>query len=330
MTSPHTKPIRIGLLGASRIAVDAIIKPVQQSHDYVVTAVAASSQSRADLYAQKHSIEHAFGSYEALLDHCDVDLIYIGLPPNLHAKWSVMALRSGKHVLCEKPFALDAAQARHMVNTARELDLHLIEAYHYRYHPLFERVLKLCQHVDFGHIDTIHAQFDIPVPHEPGEFRYDRSMGGGALMDLGCYPLHWARTIAGAEPQIIAAQAKAGSGDVDISFRASLEFPSHTKAQISCDMDEELSPGAVSKLEVLSSKNRLLVHNPLQPENGAAIHLEGALGNFEEAYSGTTFMHQLQYVAAQIRGEMPAITGGEDAINNMAAIEALYQHAGFK
>ncbi|MBT8088956.1 MAG: Gfo/Idh/MocA family oxidoreductase, partial [Gammaproteobacteria bacterium] len=133
--------IRFGILGAARIAPVAVIRPAALLPAVKVTAVAASSPGKARAFADQHDVPGIAENYSALIDSADVDAVYNALPPNLHEQWTVAALKSGKHVLCEKPFAMNAAQARRMVDTADASKRILVEAFHYRFHPYFQRVL---------------------------------------------------------------------------------------------------------------------------------------------------------------------------------------------
>ncbi|MEM9208997.1 MAG: Gfo/Idh/MocA family oxidoreductase, partial [Pseudomonadota bacterium] len=135
--------MRIGLLGASRIGVDAIIKPAADVPGVEVCALAARSPARAAEYADEHAIPAIESDYAALVASPDIDLVYNGLPPSEHKSWTIAALRAGKHVLCEKPFALHADEAADMVRAADETGGKLIEAFHYRFHPLFHRVMEI-------------------------------------------------------------------------------------------------------------------------------------------------------------------------------------------
>ena len=193
------KPIRVGALGASRIAVRALIDPAKARTDIVLAAVAARDLGRAEAYAAEHGFERALEGYQALIDDPDIDVIYNGLPPIRHADLTIAALKAGKAVLCEKPFAMNAGEARAMVAAAEETGLLLMEAFHYRYHPMFARILEVVRSGELGALSRIDAAFDATIADKPGELRYDASIGGGALMDLGTYPVHWARMVAGAE-----------------------------------------------------------------------------------------------------------------------------------
>ncbi|MEO0998969.1 MAG: Gfo/Idh/MocA family oxidoreductase, partial [Pseudomonadota bacterium] len=175
--------------------------------DVEVTRVAASSADKATSYASEHDIPAIEEGYAELVASDAVDLVYNALPPSGHRRWSIAALENGKHVLCEKPFALNAGEAAEMAAAAEGSSGLLIEAFHYRFHPLFERVMDIVRSGTLGSIRRLEAHFDVHIPYRPGELRHTPAVGGGALMDLGCYPVHWLRTIMQSEPEVISAEA---------------------------------------------------------------------------------------------------------------------------
>src|SRR5688572_8381352 len=179
--------IRIGILGAARIAPRGIVTPADDTLGAEVVAVAARDIDRARDFAAKHSIPMAFGSYGEMIARDDIDMVYVALPPSLHLRWCVAALADGKHVLVEKPFAMNAEEAAQLVAASRASGKHLVEAFHYRFHPLFERALSIVRSGRLGRLRHIEADFNVSIPNKEGELRYTESLGGGALMDLGCY-----------------------------------------------------------------------------------------------------------------------------------------------
>jgi predicted dehydrogenase len=160
--------IRIGILGAARIAPRGIVTPANELLGVEVVAVAARDTDRAQSFASQHSIPMAFGSYAELLARDDIDLVYVALPPSAHREWCMAALAAGKHVLVEKPFANNAQDAAQMVAAARAAGRHRIEGFHYRFHPLFERALANIRRGDIGQLRHIEAVFNANLPDTPG------------------------------------------------------------------------------------------------------------------------------------------------------------------
>jgi len=321
--------IRIGILGAARIAPRGIITPANALLGAEVVAIGARNLERAQDFAAQHSIPLAFGSYAELIARDDIDLVYVALPPSAHLEWCVKALNSGKHVLVEKPFSNNAQDAAQMVAAARAAKRHLLEGFHYRFHPLFERALALLRAGAIGKLRHIDATFNANLPDTPGELRYIESLGGGALMDLGCYCLHWIRTVAGEEPAVVSARAKCVTPGVDIETSAQLAFTSGPTAHLHCSMQPD-DGQLMRRLRVQGDTGVLEIENPVSPHAGATLSIEAPDAPLPQIVSGgdTTFHYQLRHVLEVIEGRAEPLTGGDDALGNMRAIDDIYRAAG--
>ena len=231
--SPSTpRPLAIGILGAAKIARQ-FCDGVRGSRKVTVIAVASRDLARAKAFASDMGIPKIHASYESLLADPAIDAVYNPLPNNLHAHWSIRAADAGKHVLCEKPLATTAADARGMFDAARRNGVRLVEAYPYRSQPQTIKMMELLAAKAVGRLQVVHASFGFPLS-DTANIRMDPALAGGALMDAGCYPISLVRGIAGERPTRVHAMARwAGSG-VDLSLVASLEFPSGLLAQVSC------------------------------------------------------------------------------------------------
>jgi predicted dehydrogenase len=323
--------IRIGILGAARIAPRGIVTPANALLGTEVVAVGSRDLERARDFAAQHSIPAAVGSYAELVARDDVDLVYCALPPSAHLEWCVAALEHGKHVLVEKPFASNAQDGAKMVAAARTAGRHLIEGFHYRFHPLFESALRSLRAGTIGRIRHIEAVFNADLPDTPGELRYIEALGGGALMDLGCYCLHWIRTVAADEPEIVRASARCATPGVDIDVEAQLAFTSGPTATLKCSMQPE--DGVLfRRLRVQGDKGVLELDNPVTPHAGATLSIEAEGAPLPQIVAGgdTTFHYQLRHVLDVIEGRAQPLTGGDDAIGNMRAIDAIYRAAGLQ
>jgi predicted dehydrogenase len=322
--------IRIGILGAARIAPRGIVTPANALLGAEVVAIASRDLERAQDFAAQHAIPKALGSYAELIARDDIDLVYVPLPPSAHLEWCTAALESGKHVLVEKPFASNAQDAAQMVAAARAAGRHLIEGFHYRFHPLFERTLTAVRKGEIGRIRHIEAEFNADLPDTPGELRYIEALGGGALMDLGCYCMHWIRSVTGDEPSVVRASARA-TGGVDLDIEAELAFTSGPTASLKCSMQPD--DGVLTRrLRVHGDAGVLELDNPVSPHAGATLSIESAGDPMPLLVSGgdTTFHYQLKHVIEVIKGRVQPLTGGDDAIGNMRAIDAIYRAAGLK
>ena len=319
------RPLRFGVLGAARIAPDALIKPAHEVPDVEVTAIAARDPARAREFANAHNIPRVHATYTDLVNDPELDVIYNPLPNSLHCAWSIAALRAGKHVLCEKPIASNAAEAERMAIVARETGRLLGEAFHYSYHPLAERVRKLLRDGAIGRLTHLEGKFSVPIPST--NIRYDWSLAGGATMDLGCYPLHMLRNFSGLTPRVSRAAARTGPPNIDIAMDVDLELNGGVSAHMSCSMAQD------AKLFIAFSargeSGELNVANPVAPHRGHLLTLKTADGEKKETVPGdATFTHQLRAFAAAVRGGAKFPTDGAEGILNMRLIDEVYRAAG--
>ena len=318
--------VRIGLVGAARIAPPAVVEPARTVDRVEVTAVAARDPRRAADFASEHGIPHVVDTYDDLVVSDLVDAIYIGLPPSGHAPWTVAALEAGKHVLCEKPFSCTLAEAVDMVEAAQRTGLVLCEAFHWRYHPLADRLRDLLDQGVVGEVRSIDATFDAPIP-DLNDLRHDPALGGGAMMDLGCYPLQWARFVAQGEPEVERVEVVEGQPGIDESMDVRLRFPNDTTARVTTSMAPDVAVRAT--LTIAGTDGTISVVNPLAPHRGNSIVVDRTGTRTDETVDGdTTYVHQLRaFVAAVLDGD-PLPTGGDDAVATMRVIEACYAAAG--
>ncbi len=320
-------PIRIGVLGAARIAPAALIRPARHVADAEVVAVAARDPRRAAAFATKHGIARTVGSYEELVTDPDVDAVYNPLPNGLHGRWTMAALAAGKHVLCEKPFTADAAEAR-VVAAAVPPGHVVMEAFHYRYHPVFRRARQLLDEGAVGTVRRIETWLCFPLPMFK-DIRYQLALAGGATMDAGCYAIHMARHLAGAEPEVVAARAKLRSPGVDRAMQADLRFGPDTTARVTCSMWSRrlLHVG----FHVTGDDGELRVFNPVGPNVYHRLSVRGRGGRKVEHLSRRpTYEFQLEAFCRAVAGGEPPITDVGDAIANMEVIDAVYRHAGLE
>jgi predicted dehydrogenase len=321
-------PIRIGVLGAAAIVPMALTKPARSVPEVQVTAIAARDPKRAERFARRHHIPRVHASYNDLLNDPGIDAIYNPLPNSLHAEWSIRALRAGKHVLCEKPFASNAREAEEMAKAAREAGLILSEAFAYRYHPLTTQVKEILSRGEIGKIRHIDAQFCFLLP-SPGNIRFNYALAGGALMDCGCYPVSLIRYLAEAEPTVERAEARLFAPQVDHKMTADLSFADGRTAHLVCDM---LSPRLFrSFLKVEGDAGRLQVINPYHPHWFHWLTVQGAQGTRRQQLRGdNVYTLQLRAFARAIRGELKLNTDPADAIGNMLVIDSIYEKAKMK
>ncbi|MBY0289335.1 MAG: Gfo/Idh/MocA family oxidoreductase [Mycobacteriaceae bacterium] len=326
MTGNAASPLRIGILGAARIAPMALIKPAKRNDEVVVAAVAARDVSRARAFAAKHGIARVHASYETLIADAGLDAIYNPLPNSLHGRWTRAALGSGKHVLCEKPFTANAAEARETAELAAKSDRVVMEAFHYCYHPLAARIRQIIASGELGKLERVEAALCYPLP-KFSDIRYDYSLAGGATMDAGCYAVHMVRTFGSATPEVVSAQAKLRDREIDRAMTAELRFAGGHTGRVHCSMwsSDLLQISA----KVVGDQGELRVLNPVMPQFCHRLSVRSADGKRVERFSRrASYAYQLDaFAAAVLRGE-PVTTTPDDAVENMTVIDAIYRAAG--
>jgi predicted dehydrogenase len=319
--------LRIGALGAARITPMALIRPARHTSGVAVTAVAARNRSRAEAFARKHGIGTVHDDYDALLADPEIDAVYNPLPNNLHAEWTLRALDAGKHVLCEKPFTSNAAEAQRVHEAAEQSDRIVMEAFHYRYHPLAQRLRDLVASGDLGAPRFIETWMCIPLPL-PRDIRYRLDLAGGATMDTGCYAIHLARTIAGEEPTVVSARAKLASEGVDRAMEADLRFPSGAEGRINCSLWSWKLGKIAAAVKLDGGEIRAL--NPIVPQlfHGLKWRKTGGSWNKEKFPKKATYAYQLEAFRDAVVEGKPFITTTAEAVKTMQVVDAVYLAAG--
>jgi predicted dehydrogenase len=315
--------IRIGILGAARIAVPALIEAAAAVPDVTVAAIAARSSQRAGEYAALHGIEQAYGSYEELLADPSIDAVYNPLPNSEHGPWTLRAIAAGKHVLCEKPFASNAAEAAAVASAAAASSLVVMEAMHYRYHPLIARLTA--ETAALGAVHRIQCWTLFPIT-DPSDIRYEFALSGGALMDGGCYALDCIRLLAGGEPSVSAAVAQTAPEDVDIAMAARLRLPSGGTAWFdsSFTVDGEFR----ADIHVVGEHGSLWVRNFIGAHDGQlTVTRDGEVTTDMPGGGETTYVWQLRAFAAAILHGDAFPTTAENGLATMRLIDACYQAA---
>jgi len=320
--------VRIGCLGAARIAPAALVKPARGVADAEVTAVAARDATKARAFAAKHGIPVVHESYEALLADPDIDAVYNPLPNGLHALWTIRALDAGKHVLCEKPFTANAAEAEQVAAAAERTGLTVMEAFHWRYHPLAARMLEIVQGGELGPVRHIETWMCFPL-FQRGDIRWQLDLAGGALMDAGCYAVHMLRTLAGEEPAVTGAHALLRSPGVDRRMRADFRFADGRTGRITTSMWSTTVLRIAARVD--GERGSLRVFNPTAPQyfHRMSVRVDGRTRR-EKVRGSSTYAYQLAaFTAAVLRGQ-PTLTPPSDSIATMQVIDDIYRAAGME
>lgn len=323
--------LKIGILGAARIAPPAIIEPASHFQDIEIASIAARNPTKAHAFAKKYHISHIHASYESLISDPAIDIIYNPLPNSLHAHWTIEALKNGKHVLCEKPIASNTEEAMLMAKVAQETGMILAEAFHYRYHPMAQRMKALFDQREIGDIVHIESAFCVRNWNLK-DIRYRLDLAGGALMDLGCYPIHLLRFLTGMEPTVVKAKAYQAQKWVDRYMEADLLFSNGMTAHIYCSM---LSVKILrNHAKMKGTSGNITIKNPFvphvnMPKNHILINKKGTQAVKEHIDAHSTYFYQLEAFKKAIQKGIPLPTHPEDALANMKVIDAIYEKAGF-
>ena len=319
--------LRIGVLGAAKIAPAALLKPARDVDRVEVVAVAARDRARADAFASKWSIPTVYDSYEAVIADAEIDAVYNPLPNGLHAPWTIAALEAGKHVLCEKPLTSNAEQARQVAAVVERTGNVLMEAFHYRYHPLMMRAVEVAQSGELGDLQHVESWMQVPL-FKRHDIRFDLSLGGGAVMDLGCYSIHQLRSLTGEEPTVVAASAKERSPGVDRWMQADLVFPGGATGKFTVSLygARALRIG----FRVVGSDGELRVFNPAGPQmmHRFTVRRNDGSSRREKFPRIPTYRYQLEAFRDAVVDGTPVLTGPSDSVANMAVIDAVYEAAG--
>ncbi|WP_122089495.1 Gfo/Idh/MocA family protein [Halalkalicoccus subterraneus] len=315
--------MEFGVLSTAGIARKAFLPAVEAS-DHAVGAIASRDGERARSVAEEYAIPRHYGSYEALLEDEGIDAVYVPLPNGLHAEWTRAAADAGLDVLCEKPLAADAAEARAVVEHCRDRDVTLMEGFMYRYHPRTERAVELAREELEG-VHSMSATFKFPLD-DPGDVRLSPELAGGSLMDVGCYPVSVARLFLGEPERAFASAHDSRNAGVDTDLAGVLEFGDGASARIASGFDSQL----VQRYRVEGENGWIEVEDafdaPTEKETKLTYRVDGREGT-ETFDPVDQFRLEVEQFASAAESGDPPRTGGEEAVANMEAIDALAESA---
>lgn len=326
-----TEPLRIGVLGAARIAGTAIAAPARTTGHRLV-AVAARDRSRAVDFAAEHGVERVLDSYADVIADPEVEAVYNPLANGLHGPWNLAAIAAGKHVLSEKPSASNLEEAVEVRDAAAKAGVVVMEAFHYLYHPVTRRLHELLESGELGELRHVEAVVNIPAPADEDP-RWSLPLAGGALMDLGCYSLHAAGSLApwaGGAPRLVAARGgeRAKAPGVDEWLDADLEYPGGATASARCHMDAE---ALEMSWRIVGSRGEATAPCFVLPHQDDRVVVRTPDGErVEELGRRLSYTYQLEAFAATLRDGAPLPTDADDAVESMRMIDACYRAAGFE
>ncbi|MEE3850952.1 Gfo/Idh/MocA family oxidoreductase [Gordonia sp. LSe1-13] len=323
------RPLRIGVLGASRIAESAIVGPARELGHRLV-AVAARDRDRAAGFADKYGVERVHDTYDDVIADPDVDVIYNPLANALHGPWNLAAVRAGKPVLSEKPFARNESEAREVAAEARAAGVPVLEGFHYVFHPLMARTAEL---LDAGAIGTVrHIEVVMAMPSPAAtDPRWSYDLAGGALMDLGCYSLHVSRVLGrwcGGPPEIIGGTAALRDPQVDESCVLDLGYPNGAQCRHAVSM---VAGEFVFSLQIVGDEGSLYLHDYLAPNRDDRLTIVSSRdGTVQVERLGTrsTYTYQLEAFADAVRNGTELPIDLDDAVENMRYLDDAYRSIG--
>jgi predicted dehydrogenase len=316
----RVRRLRVGVLGTGRIVGPAMMEPAAARPDVEIRAIASRDEDRARAAARQHDIAAACAGYGALIERDDIDLVYIALPPALHGEWTVRSLAAGKAVLCEKPLAMNPAEVQAMYRAAHEAGRPLVEAMHYRFHPIIRTIGALIADGRIGTVRAARGRLGIALPDRPGEHRLSASLGGGALMDLGCYPLNALHLLLGGGHHELSARATSAGG-VDLACAAQFRLDAGTRASILCALR---APTMTSSLVFRGTKGSIGLQGFIMPHrNGEAwLECDGRVDRLE-IDPVSTYAAQLDHMLKLIRAGDIDVEGEAASRRTAAAISAI-------
>ncbi len=310
--------LRWGVLGCATIA-RRMVAAIGSVPGNRVAAVASRSEDKARTFALQLDVPRAFGAYAELLASQEIDVVYNPLPNALHAEWTIRALEAGYPVLCEKPLTVSAAEARAVAAASRRTGRLVAEAFMYRHHPLYERLAQLVAAGEIGSIRLVSSVFTFLLD-DRSEIPASAALGGGSLRDVGCYPVNLARLVTGEEP--VRAMARARFSEVDDTITGILEFPSGALAQVSASIEADERAHA----EIVGSRGTIVLDSPWFPRDGFHL-IRGGKAEWVSCALGDSYALEVADFATAVRSGEPPRWPIEDAVRNMAALDALLESA---
>ena len=321
-----TQKLRWGIMGCAQIATGSVMPAIQESETGVIHAIASRGLTKSSAVAAEFGIEKAYGSYEELLADPDVDAVYIPLPNHLHCEWVIRAAEAGKHVLCEKPVALNSLEAEAMVAACRKAGVLLAEAYMYRHHPRIAELQEIIASGEIGELRSIRGTFTYNDATDTSNIRFKSAWGGGSLYDVGCYPLTAARLLFGAEPEAVTVQAlfSPEHDNVDMMASGLVEFPGGRGLIFDCGMwayNRQL-------LEVLGTEGRIEIPMPFNArfDDAEFFVYTSVEPRRVEAFGANPYVQQADHFAAAVFTGKRWIAE-EDPVLNMRLIESCLDSA---
>ena len=315
--------LRWGILGTARIS-RRLIPAFQAARRSTLVAVASRDRDRASAHAARWHIPRALAGYDTLLADDGIDAVYVPLPNSEHVRWTLGAIDAGKHVLCEKPLALDPADVERIATAARARGVIVEDGFMYPHEPLTAKVRELVSSGAVGAVRAIVSGFTFALDR-PGDVRLDPALGGGALWDIGCYPVTYARMIAGRDPTVVFGSAHWSASGVDEEFTGLLRFTGGATATVYASFTAAYR----TWLEVIGSEGVLTVPNPFRPEPLETLDLtrQGKVERIEVIGSDLLFLREVEDFEASVLDRAPSVVSLDDSLATTRTLAGLYASA---
>jgi len=318
--------VRWGLLSTARIN-RRLIPPIRASKRSTLAAVASRELEKAQAYAAEWKIPRTFGSYEEMLSSNEIDAVYISLPNHLHAEWAIRALQAGKHVLCEKPFAISVEEVDRMAAASRETGRVLQEAFMYRHHPQTKLAEAWIKDGRLGEVTLVRGFFSFNMTNREGNVRLNPAYGGGALWDVGVYPMSFAQLVYGQAPERVTGEQWVGDTGVDESFTAQMYYGGGRTAQIACSFRIPF----YTSIEIHGTQGRFIIEWPFLriDEKGRSFVYTPSEGNPQKIRSGRVdpYLAEVENMNAAILDGQPTLISLQESRDHVRTVQALYQAA---
>ena len=317
------KPLQLGILSTSNFFQKKIGIPIQKSPKIKIAAIASRSEEKAKQVAGKFGIPKGYGSYEALLADKNIEAVYIPMPNHLHAEWIRKAADAGKHILCEKPIALNAKEAKESIDYAHSKGVKVMEAFMYRFHPQWQHVKELIAMQEIGKVIAVHCFFGYNNT-DPNNIRNIKEAGGGAILDIGCYAVSSSRFVMGTEPKrVISLMQKDANFDTDVLTSGILDFG---MARATFTISTQVFP--YQRVIVNGTGGNITVYLPFNAHADVEllVTVTSSVGTREKWLPpADQYILEFEAFAEAIRDDKPVPTPPEDAINNMKVLDALFR-----
>lgn len=318
------KKLRFGILGCAGIAINLVMPAIQKSEYGVLAAVASRNLEKSNSVAEQFGIAAAYGSYEELIEDTSIDAVYIPLPNHLHKEWAIRAMEAGKHVLCEKPIALTSEEAAEMAAVAKRKGVILAEAFMYRHHPRWMRIREIIESGELGKLRLIRGAFTYNNAEDLDNIRLRPEWGGGALYDVGCYPISAARFILGQEPEAITVHAQFSQEHhgVDMMAAGVVEFADGLALTFDCGMWTE--PRQL--LEIVGSEGRIDIPHAFtvgdREDASYTVTIRGESRVEGREDKSDPYTMEVDDLAKAVFGLQPQRFTPDDAVQGMRILEA--------